>query len=185
MTDMFSIERNSLIVGEAHGFFCGKDYPSTIQLVQNADIKDGDWLIHTATKKRYYAVDARPITVNGEIQDWMVKYESELEHQSNQKHKSSASIHIGTVSGPAIIGNQQNATLNVGSSLEDIAKLIANKPTADLPELCELVSSLKKIEESGKPIEKGQLSKFSDILKKHSDILIALGGWAVKLLTGN
>ena len=66
-----------------------------------------------------------------------------------------------------------------------LSQLIANKPTADLLELCELVSSLKKIEESGKPIEKGQLSKFSDIPKKHSDILIALGGWAVKLLTGN
>ena len=115
----------------------------------------------------------------------MVKYKSESEYRSSQQSRAATSISIGTVSGPSIIGSQQNATLNVGNSVEDIAQLIANKPASDIPQLCELVAELKKIEESGEKIEKGKLAKFSDLLNKHSDLLVALGGWAVKLLTGN
>ena len=185
MTDLFTVERNGKEIASAHGFFCGKDYPSTIQLVENIEVAEGDWLIHSPTKKRYFATEATPVSVNGEILDWMVKYQSEFDLNLAQSNRATANIHIGTVTGPAIIGSQQNATLNVGCTVEDIAKLISTKPSSDLPELCELVAELKKIESEGKPVEKGRLSKFSDLLKKHSDLLVAIGGWAVKLLTGN
>jgi len=115
----------------------------------------------------------------------MVEYQSESEYRDSQQNQSTANINIGTVSGPSIIGNQQNATLNFGTSVEDIARLIASKPSSDMPQLCELVAELKRIEESGEKLEKGKLAKFSDLLNKHSDLLVALGGWAVKLLTGN
>ncbi len=115
----------------------------------------------------------------------MVEYKSESEYKNSQQNRSVSNISIGTISGPSIIGNQQNATLNFGTNVEDIAQLIAGKPASDMPQLCELVAELKRIEESGEKLEKGKLSKFSDLLKKHSDLLVALGGWAVKLLTGN
>lgn len=185
MTDVFSIERGGQKIASAHGFFCGKDYPSTIQLVEKTTVCEGDWLIHTPTNNRYLAIEVRPISVNGEILDWMVKYQSEFDWEKSQPNQSVANIHIGTVSGPAIIGSQQNASLNVGCTTEDIAKLITLKPASELPALCELVAELKRIESDCKPIEKGRLSKFSDLLDKHSDLLISLGGWAVKLLTGN
>lgn len=38
MTDVFSIERGGQKIASAHGFFCGKDYPSTIQLVENTTV---------------------------------------------------------------------------------------------------------------------------------------------------
>lgn len=110
---------------------------------------------------------------------------SESEYKESQKNQPVTSINIGTVSGPSIIGSQQNATLNFGTSVEDIAQLIATKPASDLPQLCELVAELKSIEESGEKIEKGRLAKFADLLNKHSDLLTALSGWAIKLLTGN
>ncbi len=183
VTDIFSIERDGKQVASARGFFCGKNYQNTIQLVENADIQDGDWLVHSLTGKRYFAKQAKPFSMDGEILYWMVEYLTESDFQKSSK--SQTQINIGTVSGPAIIGNQQTATMTVGTSIEDIAALIATKPAADLPELCELVAELKKLEANGGAIEKGRLSKFSDLLKKHSDLLIALGGWAVKLLTGN
>ncbi len=185
MTDVFSLERNSLPVCSVHGFFCGRKYPSTIQLIENVDIQDGDWLIHSPTGRRYYAEKTRPISEQGEIVSWMVEYKSESEYKNSQQNRSVSNISIGTISGPSIIGNQQNATLNFGTNVEDIAQLIAGKPASDMPQLCELVAELKRIEESGEKLEKGKLSKFSDLLKKHSDLLVALGGWAVKLLTGN
>lgn len=185
MTDVFSIERDGQEIASAHGFFCGKEYPSTIQLVEDTTVREGDWLIHTPTNNRYFAIEVQPISVNGEIIDWMVKYQSEFEWKKSQTSPSVSTIHIGNVSGPAIIGSQQNATLNVGCTTEDIAKLITSKPSSDLPALCELVAELKKIETDSGSIEKGRLSKFSDLLEKHSDLLVALGGWAVKLLTGN
>jgi hypothetical protein len=183
MTDTFTIEREGVSVGSVHGFFCGSKYPSTIQLVESSSIQNGDWLIHAITQNRYFVEDVQPISVHGQIIDWMVRYKtsSEIERQTS----SSAIINIGTISGPSIIGSQQNATLNVGTSIEDIAKIVATMPAADMVELCDLISELKKIERSDEPIKKGQLSKFSDALQKHSDLLIALGGWAVKLLTGN
>ncbi len=185
MTDTFSLERNSLLLCSAHGFFCGREYPSTIQLIENVDVQDGDWLIHSPTGRRYYAKKTEPLSVQGEIVSWMVEYQSESEYRDSQQNQSTANINIGTVSGPSIIGNQQNATLNFGTSVEDIARLIASKPSSDMPQLCELVAELKRIEESGEKLEKGMLAKFSDLLNKHSDLLVALGGWAVKLLTGN
>lgn len=185
MTDVFDIERDGNVIRSAHGFFCGSNYPSTIQLVENTDIQEEDWLIHALTGRRYFAIKVRPISMQGEIHDWMVTYQSESEWERSQKSATSTSIHIGTVSGPAIIGSQQNASLNVGCTIEDIAKLITTKPSEEIPALCELIAELKKIEESDSNIEKGRLSKFSDLLQKHSDLLVALGGWAVKLLTGN
>ncbi len=185
ITDIFSLERNSLPVGTANGFFCGRNYPSTIQLVENIDVQDGDWLIHSATGRRYYAEKTEPISANGQIVSWMVQYQSESEYKNNQRSQSTTSINIGTVSGPSIIGSQQNATLNFGTSVEDIAQLITNKPASELPQLCELVAELKDIEKSEEKIEKGRLAKFADLLNEHSDLLTALGGWAVKLLTGN
>ena len=72
MTDVFTIERDGQEVASAHGFFCGKEYPSTIQLVENTTVHEGDWLIHAPTKNRYFATEVQPISINGEIFDWMV-----------------------------------------------------------------------------------------------------------------
>ncbi len=183
MGDKFNIERDGKQIASVYGHFCSGEYPKTVQLMENVDIQNGDWLIHSPTGKRCFAEDATPLSANGEVSGWMVKYSTEDDLRKTSQQQ--ASINIGTVSGPAIIGNQQNATMNIGASIEDIAALIATKPPAELPELCELVAELKKMEVADGAIKKGCLAKFSDALKKHSDLLVALGGWAVKLLTGN
>lgn len=185
MSDSFSIERNGSEIASSKGFFCGKDYPSTIQLLENVDVQDGDWLIHSLTNRRYYAQHTEPITRSGEILSWMVKYRSETEYKNDQSFQSQANINIQSVNGPAIIGNQQNAALHIGRDLDNIRSLISTFSGNDKKSAEELAEELEKIESSNHPILiEGSLSKFSDLLKKHSDLLIAVGGWAVQLLIG-
>ena len=179
-TEDFQLERNGTITCTVHGFFCNQNHPHTIQLTEDVEVLPDDWLIHRS--QRYHVLEAHPARLGNTV-DWLVQYETESAYSSS-KNSTPGSIHIGTVSGPSIIGNQQNATLNVGNTVEDIAKLISSLPAQEMEELLPLLSELKKAEESGSPLKKGCLSKFSDTLQKHSDILIALGGWAVKLLTG-
>lgn len=180
MTDVFQLERNQEIIRSIRGFYCDNKHPNTIQLVEDVEIYPDDWLIHS--HQRLHVLEAHSEPIENTV-EWMVKYETEQDFMRSQNH-APGSIHIGTVSGPSIIGNQQTATIHVGNSIEDIAKLIFSLPSQDMELLLPLLAELKKAEESGAPLKKGCLAKFSDALKKHSDLLIALGGWAVKLLTG-
>lgn len=186
MTDVFDVERAGTRIASVQGFLCGSSYPNSIQLVENIEVHVGDWLINTTTGQRFYSKTVFPLKIDGQITDWRIEYmtESEYNNSYNNSRAPAASINIGTVTGPAIIGNQQSATLTVGVSIEDVVSLIATKPVEDLPQLCELVAELKKIESEDGPIEKGRFSRFSDLLKKHTDILTAFGGMVVQLLIG-
>lgn len=164
----------------------GKNYPSTIQLVENVDIKNGDWLIDTTTNQRYYVLDAHPIIVGGQPVDWMVKYQTELEYkQQLNVNNNSTTINIHSVNGNSAIGSQANVVFNIGSNLSDIEAIIEKLSPTEQTEANELLTILKDTTESNHPIlVEGALSKFSNLIKKHSDLLIAIGGWAVQLLIG-
>ena len=185
MTQIFSIERNGSIIGTVHGFFCGKDYPNTIQFVENTDIKNGDWIIDSTTSQRYYAKDVRPVIMNGTPCDWMIQYQTEDDFRAQSNLGKQTTINIHTVSGNSVIGSQENVVVNVGSSLKDIEQLIASLPISEQPEAQELLNTLKSTSESTHPVlVEGALARFSNLLKKHTDLLIAVGGWAVQLMIG-
>ena len=185
MTQIFSIERNGSIIGTVHGFFCGKDYPNTIQFVENTDIKNGDWIIDSTTSQRYYAKDVRPVIMNGTPCDWMIQYQTEDDFRAQSNLGKQTTINIHTVSGNSVIGSQENVVVNVGSSLKDIEQLIASLPISEQPEAQELLNTLKSTSESTHPVlVEGALARFSNLLKNHTDLLIAVGGWAVQLLIG-
>lgn len=183
MTTIFSIERNNRIIGKVHGFFCDNEYPSTIQLVENTDIKNGDWLIDTITNQRYYAKDAHPIIVNGKPLDWMVKYQTEQDFKQSMSKNNQPVFNINSVSGNSIIGSQENAVQNIGCDLDGISQLIKQLPFTDQEEAENLLQELRDTETSNHPVlVEGKLSKFSKLLKKNSDLFSAVGRWAVQLL---
>ncbi|MFR1059255.1 MAG: hypothetical protein ACLSEY_01780 [Enterocloster sp.] len=75
--------------------------------------------------------------------------------------------------------------MNVGNSLNDIQQLISSLPVSEQAEAQQLLTVLKSTSESNHPVlVEGALAKFSDLLKKHTDLLTAVGGWAVQLLIG-
>lgn len=184
-TAPFIVERDGSSIGSAPGFFCGENYPSTIQLVGNTDIQNGDWLVDSETSHRYYVKDARPIRMNGEISNWMVKYQTELDYRTSCSSSNQTTINIDSVHGNSVIGSQENVVFNIGNSINDIENLIAKLPAADQALAKELFDELKKVEASAHPIlVEGALSKFSNLIKKHTDLLTAIGTWAVQLLIG-
>lgn len=77
----------------------------------------------------------------------------------------------------------QSKTNNIGARIDEIEKLISAKPVPDQEQLAEIIELLKAASEQDKPVSKGLLAKFSDGLKKHSDLVIAIGNWAVAVLT--
>lgn len=179
----FTIERNGTFSHIVKGFFCGRKYPNSIQLVPDSDIKTYDWLIDKSTNSRYFidAIQTIP-SLDNENSGYVIHYLSEYEY--NNREKSNSSYNIGTINGSAIIGNQQNATINNGYNLSEIKSLISSKPIEDQELLNKLVERIEIITEDNQPVSKGTLAKFSDVLAKHSDIAIALGTSIIGWLTG-
>lgn len=182
-TASFEIERNSAIICSTKGFFCSAKHPNTIQLLENADIQDGDWLIYTSTGKRCLAIDTRPIiNITGEISGWIIRYINEQEYQTNTSN-STSNITIQNVNAPSVIGNQQNVTMHIGSSLNEIKHLIEQISESDKSEFNELIEELESVESSKHPaLIGGMLAKFENLLDKYPNLFSAIGGWAVKLL---
>ena len=94
----------------------------------------------------------------------------------------SQNITIGTVNNSAI-GNNGDTTINNDLSIEQIRSLISSKPAEDQKDLNSVVDTVAVITENSETVSKGFLSKFSDLLAKHSDIAIALGNSIMTWLT--
>ena len=115
----------------------------------------------------------------------MVKYQTEIQYKASLRNSQSTVFNIHSVNGNSVIGNQENVVLNIGASLTEVERLIKSLPDSEKAIANELLEEIKKTESSTHPIlVEGAFSKFSDLLKKHSDLLIAVGGWAVQLLIG-
>lgn len=181
--DDFSIERDNSVISTTKGFFCGKDYPNTIQLASDSDIIENDWLIHKSTNRRYFVKSIRPLTSCNQTLGWMAEYLSESEYKKSISENDKATFSIGAIYGSAIVGNYNNATINNGYNLNEIRSLISAKPIEDQKELNKLIDRIEIITEDNQPISKGTLAKFSDLLAKHSDIAIALGSSVMSWLT--
>lgn len=68
-----------------------------------------------------------------------------------------------------------NMTFNSNPSLSELKELISSKPAIDQELLQELLAVLHSIDQSSQPVNKGFLSKFSDTIKKHTDLITPLG----------
>lgn len=96
----------------------------------------------------------------------------------------SQNINIGTIAGSAIVGSQTQATLNVGATLTDVSALVSELPGSQKAVGEELLQELTGMESGEKEIKKGALSKFSDLLAKHSVLSTAVLEFIGKLLVG-
>ncbi|WP_303189225.1 hypothetical protein [Fusobacterium ulcerans] len=172
----FKVFRNNEFVFSVMGFISNSK-PNSIQLAENYSVKEGDWLIDTLTNLEYILIEVKPLIVKQEVYGCIVQYKTKAKYEQELKEPKNSNISIGTFHGNAIIGNQTNATMNIGSSIEDLKKLISNKSTEDQEELNKLVKLLETITDNNMPLSKGTLAKFSDILAKHQDIVIAVGGF--------
>ncbi|MCI8296205.1 MAG: hypothetical protein HFG22_10060 [Lachnospiraceae bacterium] len=78
-----------------------------------------------------------------------------------------------SVVGSGISGNQ--FTFHNSPALTELETLIRSKPADDQATLNEMLEMLREIQSSEKPIEKGRLSRFYEVVKKSSDLVLPIG----------
>lgn len=181
----FQLERNKSIICEnVNGFFCSNDYPNSIQVLDDVSVvpNEEDWIIHNDTQKRYFIDNVKPLPLGS----FILHYQTEYEYNQIQNAQN-ASINIGTIHGPAIVGNQKNAIINIECDFDKIKDSLLKDETInnnDKKEVELLIDRLKTITEENQPISKGVLGRFSDLLAKHSNIVVAIAGPLISWLTG-
>ena len=109
----------------------------------------------------------------------------EMQEKSNTMNPSGSTVFNIQQATNSILGNQHHATINQTTiNFESIKELVASKGEADNPEIQELLALLQNYFEQNKPLEKGTLSKFGDVLVQHPWLSNPLGQWLIQVLTG-
>ncbi|CCW09032.1 hypothetical protein [Bacillus sp. GeD10] len=108
-----------------------------------------------------------------------------MQEKSNTMNPSGSTVFNIQQATNSILGNQHHATINQTTiNFESIKELVASKGEADNPEIQELLALLQNYFEQNKPLEKGTLSKFGDVLVQHPWLSNPLGQWLIQVLTG-
>lgn len=179
--DTFIIERDGKEVAKCGGFFSGDPGKSTIQLMENVDVQDGDWIIHEATERKFYAEKVEPIYARGSIRCWVIKYQNESEYKISQKETSSI-FNIQNAYG-SVIGIENYTTLNYNSTVQELKDKVSADTSSDKEQLEKIVDLLEMVVSDQVPASKGLFSKFSEIMERHSWISNAIAGTILSWLT--
>lgn len=92
---------------------------------------------------------------------------------SSSFHFNGSTTFTNSVVGSGITGNQ--FTFHNNSPLTELEALIRSKPAGDQKVLNEMLEILREIHDSEKPVEKGRLSRFYEVVKKSSDLVLPIG----------
>ncbi len=172
LSDDFDLFRNGSYIDTIKAFFCSNEYPNSIQTLDNIILKEKDILVHKTTNTEYTIHELKPITISGELTGYIVGYK---ENQSNNNV-----YNINSISGNSAIGT--NAVFNYQSqTIDDLFKTIDEElPFSE--EKNQLLKTLLELKSEEKPLEKKTLAKFSDLIKKHENLLIPIGTLIAKIL---
>ncbi|WP_067622868.1 hypothetical protein [Alicyclobacillus acidiphilus] len=168
--ERFAVIRNDELVGTVQGIRNSEDSPKRnyIGLYPNADVQDGDILRSEVSQELLFVEEASPEVVAGQLFQRKAFYLTERERKSESvKHSSSTTFNIHNSPG-SIIGNQQTATLNYSTSVQDLMALIDQHETPDEEELRQLVEQIKAIMEGSEQAKGGILSRFSEVMQKNT-----------------
>lgn len=172
MSDDFDLYRNEAYVTTVKAFFCSKDYPDSIQTVDETPLKEKDVLIHKITNTSYTIYELKPITLSGELTGYIVGYK--------ERQSSNNVYNINSISGNSAVGT--NAVFNYqNQSIDDLFALI-DKELPFSESKTQLLKTLIELKSEEKPLEKKSMAKFSDLLKKHENLLIPIGTLLAKIL---
>lgn len=175
--DDFDVIRNGTSVGTVKGFFTSSKYPNSIQTMQDFKLQVKDELIHKASGTEYTIYQLKPLSSNNKLDGYIATY------KDDKSDNSSINYNIENVSGNSAIG-QNAAVNNYGISFDDLIKII-NFEIKDKQASKELIEELESLKSSNEPIRKGKLAKFSDLIKKHENLVLPLGNFLVKLFFDN
>ncbi|MCP3776705.1 hypothetical protein NLX71_26050 [Paenibacillus sp. MZ04-78.2] len=109
-----------------------------------------------------------------------VRKESAIETQ----RATTMQFHIANVYG-SNIGTQGNATIENTFNFEVVDRLIEENGGEDKEDLRKMISEIKELFEDSEKIKKGSLSKFSELMQKHSWITGAVSKMGLDFLIGS
>lgn len=134
----------------------------------DVDVTVGDIIEIPNTSFRYHVIEVEPKTWNGQISGLDAFYITAEEYVEKNKQPEKQTVYnIGQASN-SIIGNQQNATINNGIDINEFRRLIETNGGTDKESLNKMADMLQTIIDNNMPVSKGTLSKFSDLIAKHS-----------------
>lgn len=172
LSDDFELIRDNEYIATIKGFFCSNEYPNSIQTVDKTILKENDILLHTLTNAEYTIYSLKPLTLSGELNGYIVEYK--------QNEVGQNVYNIQSVSGNSAIGT--NATFNlISQSTNDLFNII-DKELPFSQEKTDLLNALLELKSKDEPIDKNTFSKFSDLIKKHENLLIPIGTLISKIL---
>lgn len=158
----FEIYRNSQLFSTVKGLKNSYQGRVFIQFFPDIDIQIGDILINSNIK--YYVIDVDTQTWMGKVSSIKAYYQT---RPPVEQQTPSTVFNISNASN-SIIGNQQQAILNNSSfNIEDLRKLIELYGANDKQQLYELSSQLEQLLKND-DFHKSKLSKFSDLISRHS-----------------
>ena len=167
----FQIYRNSDLINTVKGLKNTEKGSNKkfIGFFPDVDIQIGDILMVPNTSIKYSIVDVDTATYMGEI------YQLKAYYQTAPTELKQPSVTFNVNSSPnSIFGTQASAIINNPSfSISDFDSLIESNGGTDKKELYQLSSQLQELLEKDN-FHKGKLSKFSDLIAKHSWLPLAI-----------
>jgi len=165
----FELYRNSKFISKVMGLKNSYQGRVFVEFFPDVDVQAGDVL--KLSNMSFYITSTDIQTWMGEVSAIKAFYQTTppIEQSVN-----STTFNIGTATN-SIIGNQQQAILNNSSfNVDDLKQLIELYGDNDKQQLYELSSQLQLLLEKD-DFHKGKLSKFSDLIAKHSWLPTAIG----------
>ena len=158
-----------------------------IGFMPGTDIQEQDLIIGPAGEK-LFVQEVLPQYVHHDVMQLKALYLTEQELNA-QKSSTQTIFNIGSATG-SVIGTQTSVSfhynynadmLDLGKSIAELKKQVDAASSPDKEELGKIVDLLEEIVRDKKPVEKGILSRFSDVMQRHewitSPVMSVLLSW--------
>ncbi|MEL7657583.1 MAG: hypothetical protein AAGU75_16940, partial [Bacillota bacterium] len=178
----FEIVRSGIIVKGAKS--TSKTNRKLVQFYPDTDLRRGDFLIRMVNGDKWRVVEVDPNIVEGHIFYLRAYYETEFDQQQQQ---AGSTTYTFNNSSNIIAGSQTFASMQI--DFKQIEEQIQESGGTDKELLHELIKEIKNTFEEKDSLPKGTLTRFSELLEKHSwltgSLVQILGSAAIQFLFQN
>ncbi|KQX69257.1 hypothetical protein [Paenibacillus sp. Root444D2] len=188
------------MAGEKYKVFRNGEQVSTVEGMQNtedntrrkyvgfypdADIQVGDWITGEVSKNEFFIEDMKTDVVQGKAfqKKGYSLTRAQYEKQQIESGKISHQFNIQNAYGSSF-GSSGTVTLNNTFNFEALDQEIEEKGKEDKEELRQMIAEIKELFEDSEKVKKGSLSKFSEVMQKHSWITGAVAKLGLDFMIG-
>ena len=155
------INRNGIKINNVLGLVSDSKEYNCISFDPEVDVQINDDIYCPIKKKHYIIINTDIKTLQGK------PHRLEAYFENNFTRPSETTIFNTYNPNNSIIGNQQNAVININDCFNNLDNLINQNGNEDIDRLNELSSILKE-ETKNQKFDKSKLSKFGDLITKYS-----------------